>query len=47
MRRLDFFVNDRGFTSERAIREIGYAPQVDLEEGLARTAAWYRSTGMI
>ena len=47
MRRLDFFVNDRGFTSARAIREIGYSPRVDLEEGLARTAAWYRSAGMI
>jgi dihydroflavonol-4-reductase len=47
MRRLDFFVNDRGFTSARAIREIGYAPQVSLEEGLARTAAWYRSQRLI
>jgi dihydroflavonol-4-reductase len=47
MRRLDFFVNDRGFTSARAIREIGYSPKVSLEEGLARTTAWYRSAGLI
>jgi nucleoside-diphosphate-sugar epimerase len=47
MRRLDFFVNDRGFTSAKAMREIGYAPKVSLEEGLARTAAWYRSEKLI
>jgi len=47
MRRLDFFVNDRGFTCARAMREIGYSPSVSLEEGLARTAAWYRSVGLL
>jgi nucleoside-diphosphate-sugar epimerase len=44
---LDFFVNDRGFTYARAAREIGYSPKVGLEEGLALTAAWYRSVGWI
>jgi dihydroflavonol-4-reductase len=47
MRRLEFFVNDRGFTAAKAVREIGYAPQVSLEEGLTRTAAWYRSENLI
>lgn len=47
MRRLDFFMYDRGFTSVRAAHEIGYAPKVSLEEGLARTAVWYRSKGLI
>jgi nucleoside-diphosphate-sugar epimerase len=47
MRRLDFFMYDRGFTAARAAREIGFVPKVSLEEGLARTAAWYRSKGLI
>jgi len=47
MRRLDFFMYDRGFTAARAAREIGFAPQVSLEEGLARTAAWYQSKQLI
>jgi nucleoside-diphosphate-sugar epimerase len=47
MRRLDFFVNDRGFTAAKAKHELGYSPQVELEEGLARTAAWYRSEKLI
>lgn len=46
-RRLEFFINDRGFTAAKAIREIGYAPKVSLAEGLARTVAWYREQGMI
>ena len=46
-RRLEFFINDRGFTAAKAIREIGYKPKVSLAEGLARTVAWYRAEGMI
>jgi nucleoside-diphosphate-sugar epimerase len=46
-RRLDFFLVDRGFTSAKAAREIGYVPQVALEEGLERTAAWYKSAGLL
>jgi dihydroflavonol-4-reductase len=38
-RRLDFFLKDRGFSSAKAVREIGFAPRVSLEDGLARTAA--------
>ena len=46
-RRLDFFIKDRAFTSDKARREIGYQPRVDLQDGLARTFAWYRSTGLL
>lgn len=47
MRRLDFFIKDRGFSSEKARREIGYAPRVDLAEGVALTAAWYRQQKLL
>jgi len=47
MRRLDFFTKDRGFTSAKAQREIGYAPRVSLADGLARTAAWYRQNNLL
>jgi nucleoside-diphosphate-sugar epimerase len=46
-RRLDFFIKDRGFSSARARAEIGFAPRVDLPEGTARTAKWYRDQGLI
>jgi nucleoside-diphosphate-sugar epimerase len=46
-RRLDFFAKDRGFSCARARSEIGYEPRVDLDEGAARTAAWYRTAGYL
>jgi nucleoside-diphosphate-sugar epimerase len=41
-RRVDFFTKSRAFDIARARREIGYAPQVGLREGIRRTLAWYR-----
>ena len=46
-RRVEFFHKDRAFSIEKAKRLLGYRPEVDLEEGLARTAAWYRGQGML
>ncbi|MEX0653271.1 MAG: NAD-dependent epimerase/dehydratase family protein [Phycisphaeraceae bacterium] len=44
-RRLDFFIKDRGFCIDKAQRELGYVPRVDLADGLARTAQWYFEQG--
>jgi nucleoside-diphosphate-sugar epimerase len=46
-RRCDFFHKSRGFTSAKAQRRLGYSPQVDLAEGLRRTAAWYFEQGYL
>ena len=46
-RRVEFFSKDRAFSIDKAKRLLGYAPKVDLREGLARTAAWYREQGLI
>jgi nucleoside-diphosphate-sugar epimerase len=46
-RRLDFFIKDRAFDISKARRVLGYNPSIDLEEGLARTAAWYKEKGLI
>jgi nucleoside-diphosphate-sugar epimerase len=46
-RRVEFFSMDRGFTTAKAERMLGYSPRVDIEEGLARTAQWYRAEGML
>ncbi len=46
-RRVDFFTKSRAFTIEKARRVLGYEPQVSLEEGLARTARWYREHGFL
>lgn len=46
-RRVEFFVLDRAFSIEKAQRLLGYKPNVSLQEGLRRTAEWYRSEGLI
>ena len=46
-RRVEFFAKDRAFDISKARRLLGYDPSVDLADGLARTAAWYREQGLI
>ncbi len=42
-RRVDWFRQNRAFSIEKAKRELGYAPRVGLQEGLARTGEWYKA----
>ena len=44
-RRAGFFVKNRAFSIDKARRDLGYRPQVDIDEGLQRTAAWYVAHG--
>jgi nucleoside-diphosphate-sugar epimerase len=46
-RRVDFFLKNRAFDISKARRVLGYNPRVDLREGLARTADWYRMQGLL
>ena len=46
-RRVDFYTKSRAFDTSRARRELGFAPKVDLEEGIRRTARWYKSKGWL
>lgn len=46
-RRVDFWVKNRSFSIEKARRLLGYDPQVDVTEGIRRTALWYRDHGWL
>lgn len=46
-RRIDFFVKDRAFDITKAKTILNYQPKVSLEEGLKRTAEWYKEQGLI
>ena len=46
-RRVDFYTKSRAFDTTRARTEIGFAPKVDLEEGIKHTADWYRQEGLL
>jgi nucleoside-diphosphate-sugar epimerase len=46
-RRVDWYRQNRAFDISKAKRDLGYRPRVGLDEGLARTAQWYRSEGYL
>ena len=46
-RRVDFFTKSRAFNISKAKRMLGYSPEVDLKEGIRRTAEWYRKEGLL
>jgi nucleoside-diphosphate-sugar epimerase len=46
-RRVDFYTKSRAFDISRARTELNYAPQVDLDEGIHRTAQWYREQKLL
>ncbi|HVB24207.1 MAG TPA: NAD-dependent epimerase/dehydratase family protein [Ktedonobacteraceae bacterium] len=39
--RVQFLTNSRVYNTDKATTELGFIPQVDLEEGMQRTAKWY------
>ncbi len=46
-RRVDWFRQNRAFDIGKARRELGYTPNISLDEGLKRTADWYRAEGYL
>jgi nucleoside-diphosphate-sugar epimerase len=46
-RRADFFRKDRSFNASKIERILGFKPSVSLEEGLRRTADWYRKENLV
>lgn len=46
-RRIDFFTKDRAFDISKAKTLLGYNPKIDLEEGLQKTAVWYRKNNLL
>ena len=46
-RRVDFYRKSRAFDISRARAELGYNPRVSLQEGIRRTADWYRAQGLL
>jgi nucleoside-diphosphate-sugar epimerase len=46
-RRVDFFLNNRLYDIRKAEGVLGFRPRVALEDGLRRTAEWYRAKGKL
>jgi dihydroflavonol-4-reductase len=46
-RRIEFFVNNRAYDTANARARLGFVPKVSLDEGLARTLAWYHQQSLV
>ena len=46
-RRVDWYRQNRAFKIDRAKRDLGYQPRVGIDEGLKRTAEWYKKEGYL
>ena len=46
-RRVDWYRQNRAFKIDKARRELNYYPQVGIEEGLRRTAQWYKDNNYL
>jgi nucleoside-diphosphate-sugar epimerase len=45
--RCDFFLAERTYSIERARRELGFEPRIELREGIRDTLRWYRERGLL
>jgi nucleoside-diphosphate-sugar epimerase len=46
-RALNFLAGSAVFRETRLENTLGYRPRIDLDEGLRRTEAWFRETGLL
>lgn len=46
-RRVDWYRQNRAFNIDKAKRELGYQPKIGIDEGLKRTAQWYKKEGYL
>jgi nucleoside-diphosphate-sugar epimerase len=46
-RRVDWYRQNRAFKIDNAKKDLGYVSRVGLDEGLRKTAEWYRQEGLI
>jgi len=46
-RRVDWFRQNRAFKIDKARQELNYNPRIGIEEGLKRTAEWYKDNNYL
>lgn len=46
-RRVDFFTKTRAFSIAKAKNILKYSPKISVEEGVRKTAEWYRENGLL
>lgn len=46
-RRVDWYRQNRAFKIDKAKKDLGYKPRVGIDEGLKKTAEWYKENGYL
>jgi nucleoside-diphosphate-sugar epimerase len=46
-RRVDWYRQNRAFKIDKAKRDLGYLPHVEIDEGLRKTAEWYKHENLL
>ena len=46
-RRVDWFRQNRAFRIDKAKKTLGYRPRIGIDEGLSRTAEWYKKENLL
>jgi len=46
-RRVDWYRQNRAFKIDKAKKDLGYKPKIGIDEGLKRTAEWYKKEGYL
>ncbi|MBN1299374.1 MAG: hypothetical protein JW997_06790, partial [Actinobacteria bacterium] len=46
-RRVDWYRQNRAFRIDKAKKELNYVPKVGIDEGLKRTAEWYKKNNYL
>lgn len=46
-RRVDWYRQNRAFKIDKAKKDLGYKPKIGIDEGLRRTAEWYKDNGFL
>lgn len=46
-RRVDWYRQNRAFKIDKAKKELNYKPKVGIDEGLKKTAEWYKKEGYL
>ena len=46
-RSMDFFTKSVEFDITKAKKILGFKSQIDIQEGVSKTAAWYKKSGLL
>lgn len=44
---VNFFTQNRAFSTQKALKDFGFKPQIEFDQGVKKTISWYRQKGYL